>query len=191
MKKIVLFALFQLVISGMILNAQRVELKSGSFDFLKDQKTMLVKYDYSNMSVGKYDKEDDYIKDKVKEGNDAEPGKGDKWKEDWFGKRKSAYEPSFEELFNKGMAKKGLTVSQTATDATYLVTVHTTFTDVGYFIGISSKPSYISAEITFTRISTGEKVAVVTMEKCPGIGGIKEGYAKLGKSLAAFILKKL
>jgi len=191
MKKIALFSLLMLLFSGVYLNAQKMVVKSGSLDFLKDQKTLLVKYDYSNMAVGKYDKEAEYIDVKVKEGNDAEPGKGDKWKEEWFGKRTSAYEPGFEELFNKGLDKNGLSCSKTATNAVYAMTIHTTFTDVGYFIGISSKPAYINAEITFTNIATGENVAVVTVEKCPGVGGIKESYAKLGKSLAALIAKKM
>jgi hypothetical protein len=190
MKKIVLFSFVMLFISGAFLNAQKMVVKSGAIDFLKDQKNLLVKYDYSNMAVGKYDKESDYINTKVKEGNDAEPGKGDKWKEDWFAKRTSAYEPSFEELFNKGLEKNGLSCSQKATDAVYSMTIHTTFTDVGYFIGISSKPAYINAEITFTKIGTGEIAAVITVEKVPGVGGIKESYAKLGKSLSAMIAKK-
>ncbi len=190
MKKIALFSFVMLLISGACLNAQKMVVKSGAIDFLKNQKTLLVKYDYSNMAVGKYDKEADYIDAKVKEGNDAEPGKGDKWKEDWFSKRTSAYEPSFEELFNKGLEKNGLSCSKTATDAEYSMTVHTTLTDVGYFIGISSKPSYINAEITFTKIATNEVAAVITVEKVPGVGGIKESYAKLGKSLAAMISKK-
>jgi hypothetical protein len=190
MKKIVLFSFVMLLISGTFLNAQKMVVKSGAIDFLKDQKNLLVKYDYSNMAVGKYDKEADYIDAKVKEGNDAEPGKGDKWKEDWFAKRTSAYEPGFEELFNKGLEKKGLSCSKTAAGAVYSMTIHTTFTDVGYFIGISSKPSYINAEITFTKIATNEVVAVITAEKVPGVGGIKESYAKLGKSLSAMIEKK-
>jgi hypothetical protein len=190
MKKIILFSFVMLIISGTFLNAQKMVVKSGAIDFLKNQKTLLVKYDYSNMAVGKYDKEADFIAAKVKEGNDAEPGKGDKWKEDWFGKRTSAYEPGFEELFNKGLEKNGLSCSQKATDAEYSMTIHTTFTDVGYFIGISSKPAYINAEITFTKISTGEIAAVITVEKVPGVGGIKESYAKLGKSLSAMISKK-
>jgi hypothetical protein len=165
--------------------------KSGSLDFLKGQKNLLVKYDYSNMAVGKYDTEAEYIDLKVKEGNDAEPGKGDKWKEDWFGKRTADYEPSFEELFNKGLEKNGLSCSRTVTDAVYSMTIHTTFTDVGYFIGISSKPAYINAEITYTNIATGEVMAVITTEKVPGVGGIKESYAKLGKSLAPMIAKKM
>jgi hypothetical protein len=190
MKKIVLFSFVMLLISGAYLNAQKMVVKSGAIDFLKDQKNLLAKYDYSNMAVGKYDKEADYIDFKVKEGNDAEPGKGDKWKADWFSKRTTAYEPSFEELFNKGLEKNGLSCSKTATDAVYSITIHTTFTDVGYFIGISSKPAYINAEITFTKIATGEVAAVITAEKVPGVGGIKESYAKLGKSLAAMIAKK-
>jgi hypothetical protein len=190
MKKIVLFSVVMLLMSGAFLNAQKMVVKSGAIDFLKNQKTLLVKYDYSNMAVGKYDTEAEYIAAKVKEGNDAEPGKGDKWKEDWFSKRTSAYEPSFEELFNKGLEKNGLSCSQTATNAEYSMTIHTTFTDVGYFIGISSKPSYINAEITFTKIANNEVAAVITVEKVPGVGGIKESYAKLGKSLAAMISKK-
>lgn len=190
MKKIVLFSFVMLLFSGAFLNAQKMVVKSGAIDFLKNQKTLLVKYDYSNMSVGKFEKEADYIASKVKEGNDAEPGKGDKWKEDWFGKRTTAYEPGFEELFNRGLEKNGLSCSKTAAGAEYSMTIHTTFTDVGYFIGISSKPAYINAEITFTKIATNEVVAVITTEKVPGIGGIKESYAKLGKSLAAMISKK-
>lgn len=191
MKKTVLFSFVILLMSGAYLNAQKMEVKSGAIDFLKNQKTLLVKYDYTNMAVGKYDKEADYIDAKVKELNDAEPGKGDKWKEDWFGKRTSAYEPSFEELFNKGLEKNGLSCSKTATDAEYSITIHTTFTDVGYFIGISSKPAYINAEVIFTKIASNEVVAVITAEKVPGVGGIKESYAKLGKSLAAMVSKKL
>ena len=190
MKKIVLFSFMMLLFSGAFLNAQKMEVKSGAIDFLKNQKTLLVKYDYSNMAVPKYESEANYIEVKVKEGNDAEPGKGDKWKEEWFGKRTTAYEPSFEELFNKGLEKNGLSCSKTATGAEYSMTIHTTSIQPGYFIGISAKPSYINAEITFTKISSGENVAVITAEKCTGMGGNKECYAKLGKTLAVMISKK-
>jgi hypothetical protein len=191
MKKIILISFIQILFAGLFLQAQKIEVKSGSFDFLKGQKTLLVQYDYSNMSVGKYDKEADYVNAKVEENNKAEAGKGDTWKSEWFGKRSAAYEPSFEELFNKYMEKEGLTCGKDNKDAMYIMNVHTVFTDVGYFIGISSKPSFISTEITFTKASSGEKMAVISVEKCPGVGGIKEAYAKLGKSLSGFLLKKM
>jgi hypothetical protein len=191
MKKIVLIAFIHILFAGFYLQAQKITMKSGSVSGLKGQKILLVQYDYSNMSVGKFDKEADYIAQKVTEGNGAEPGKGDKWKQDWFDKRSSAYEPSFEELFNKYTGKSGLSCSKSAKDAAYVMNVHTTFTDVGYYIGISSKPSYISAEITFSKASSNEKAAVIVVEKCPGVGGIKEGYAKLGKSLGAYLDKNV
>jgi hypothetical protein len=191
MKKIILIAFIQILLAGFCLQAQKFTVKSGSVSELKGQKVLLVKYDYSNMAVGKYDKEAEYIDVKVTEGNSAEAGKGDKWKQDWFDKRESAYEPSFEELFNKYAEESGLSCSKIAKDAAYVMNVHTTFTDVGYYIGISSKPSFISAEITFSKAASGEKVAVIFVEKCPGYGGIKEAYAKLGKSLAPYLNKNM
>jgi len=56
MKKIAFLLVAQLIVSGVLINAQKVVLKSGSFDFLKGQKTILVKYDYSNMAVGKFER---------------------------------------------------------------------------------------------------------------------------------------
>ena len=191
MKKIALFSLALLLFSGVGLNAQKMVVKSGSLDFLKGQKTLLVKYDYSNMAVGKYDKEADYIDTKVKELNDAEPGKGDKWKEDWFGKRTSAYEPSFEELFNKGLEKNGLSCNQKATDAVYSMTIHTTFTDVGYFIGISSNLPISMLRSRLQKLLPGKVLRLLQQEKAPGVGGIKESYAKMAKTLAAMISKKM
>ena len=190
MKK-ALFISFVLVVFTGFLHAQKVVLESGSLDALKGQKTLLVQYDYSNMAVGKYDKEADYVDFKTAEGNGAEAGKGDKWKKEWFDKRTAAYEPSFEELFNKYGEKSGLTCSKEAKSAEYIMNIHTTFTDVGYYIGVSSKPSYISAEISFIKASTGDKVAVLSAEKCPGVGGIKEAYAKLGKTLAPYLEKNM
>lgn len=179
---ILLFAAFGL-------QAQKITVTSGSLDELKGQKTFLVKYDYSNMAVGKYDKEAEYVDLKTSEGNAAEPGKGDNWKKEWYEKRTKSYEPMFEELFNKGGEKSGLSCSKDAKDAAYIMDIHTTSTDVGYFVGVSSKPSYITSEITFIKAATGEKVAVLRADKCPGVGGIHQAYAKLGKTLAPYLEK--
>jgi len=173
------------------MQAQKITITSGSLDALKGQKNFQVKYDYSNMAVGKYDKEAEYVDLKTAEGNAAEPGKGDNWKKEWYDKRTKSYEPMFEELFNKGGEKSGLNCSKEAKDAEYIMDIHTTFTDVGYFIGVSSKPSYINTEISFIKASSGEKVAVLSAEKCPGVGGIHQAYAKLGKTLAPYLDKNL
>lgn len=173
------------------IQAQKISVTSGSLDAMKGQKTFLVKFDYSNMAVGKYDKEAEYVDLKTTEGNAAEPGKGDNWKKEWYDKRSNSYEPMFEELFNKGGEKSGMSCNKDAANAEYIMDIHTTFTDVGYFIGVSSKPSYISTEISFIKASSGEKVAVIFADKCPGVGGIQQAYAKLGKTLAPYLDKNL
>ena len=42
-------------------NAQKVKLISGKLNVLKGQSDLLMEYDYSDMAVGKYKKEADYI----------------------------------------------------------------------------------------------------------------------------------
>lgn len=201
MKKVILFAFIQFLVAGFCLQAQKVTLKSGSLDFLKGQQIILVKYDYSNMGVGKFDKEEDYITQKVADYNKKEAGTGDKWKEGWFNDRQNRYAPKFEELFNKVLEGKNLKCSQNGGDAKYEMTVHTTFIEPGYNVGVSRMPAFVTADIIFKEIATGKELAVISVVKSPGNGAmgydfdtglrIQEGYAKMGKSLAAFISKKV
>jgi hypothetical protein len=201
MKRLLSFILIQFLISGFLLNAQKISVKKGSLDFLKGQKSLLVTFDYSNMAVGKYDKEDDYIAKKVGDYNKSEAGKGDKWKETWKSDRASRYEPKFESLFNEYSSKIGLTGKRDVADAKFEMNIHTTFTEPGFNIGVTRKNAFINLVITFKNISTGEEVAVMEVNNCPGrdVFGydfdtgyrLEEAYAKLGKSLAGYIIKQL
>jgi len=201
MKKLFLFMMVQLLIAGMCINAQKMVLQSGSLDFLKDQQTILVKYDYSNLAVGKFDKEDDYIEKKVSDYNKDEAGKGDKWKEAWFNARSQRFAPKFEELFNDYLKPKNLQCDQAAANAKYEMLIHTTFIEPGFNVGISSRPAFINAEVSFRETGSDKNLAVITVQNCPGrdVMGmdfdtgyrLSEAYAKLGKSVANFILKKL
>jgi hypothetical protein len=176
-------------------------MKSGSLDFLKGQTSLLVKYDYSNMAVGKYKDEAEYIAQKKAEYNKKEAGKGDKWAEAWIADRAARFEPKFEELFNNYCSKKGLTCSKTAENAEYEMVVHTFFTEPGYNIGISRQNAYIDVDVSFRKIADGEEVALISFDNVPGMLAmgydfdtgqrISEAYAKLGKSLAGLVLKVL
>jgi hypothetical protein len=201
MKKTVLLTFTCIILAGMSLHAQKMVLKSGSFDFLKGQKVILVKYDYSNLSVGKFDKEDEYVSSKVAEYNKSEAGKGDKWKTAWYEDRATRYEPKFELLFNEYMESKGLKCDKAAADAKYAIVIHTTFIEPGFNVGVMRKDASINAEIKFIEVAGGKDVAFLTVDNCPGRGGmgydfdtgfrIEEAFAKLGKSTAGFIGKKL
>lgn len=199
MKKFIFIAFSLMLMSGIALQAQKITLKSGGFDYLKGQKTILVKYDYSGMAVGKFDTEEEYVAEKTAGYNKDEAGKGDKWKTAWNEDKANRYEPKFEELFNKVMDAEGMKCDKAAKDAKYQIVVHTTFIEPGFNVGVMRKDASLNAEIKIIEISSGKEMAFVTVTGCPGRGGmgydfdtgfrIEEGYAKLGKSMAGYILK--
>jgi len=199
MKKLFIALLIPMLASGLILNAQKITVEKGSAGAVKGQK-MLATFDYSNMAVGKFATEDEYINKKSADYNKDEAGKGDKWAVSWKGDRATRYEPRFEELINKYGEKAGISASRTATDAKFEVVVHTIFTEPGFNVGVMRKPAYINVIVTFKDLSSGQEVAVLKVENCPGQDAmgydfdtgvrIEESYAKLGKALAAFITKQ-
>ncbi len=196
MKKILVLTISAFLVMSM--NAQKITLKSGSVNALKGEKTMLAEYDYSNLKVGKFDKEEDYIEKKVADYEKSEAGKGEKWKESWTADRKNRFEPKFELLFNEN--SNGVKVDQNASDAKYKILVHTTFIEPGFNVGVTRKPAFINSEVRISEVASGKEIAVITVQNCPGrdVMGfdydtgyrIEEAYAKLGKSIAAFINKQ-
>ncbi|MDX2362419.1 MAG: hypothetical protein QNK23_16545 [Crocinitomicaceae bacterium] len=170
------------------------------FDFIVGQTTVNVEFDYSDYGVGDYDSEDDYVKKKVADGNKKEPGKGDKWKESWFGARERVYQPKFMKLINKGLEKKNITFVEGAEDADYTLIVKTTFIEPGYNIGISSRPSSVNFQYIFVD-AEGNVVAKLSQKGVPGSQAagfdfdtstrVSESYAKAGKMLAGHIYKKI
>ncbi|MCE7071127.1 hypothetical protein LZG74_12480 [Dyadobacter sp. CY327] len=203
MKKTIYAAVFAIVTIGATDTfAQRVELKSGDIAVLSGQKTVNVEYDYSEFGVGKFATEKEYLDKKSAEYNAKEAGKGDAWKKAWVDDRKNRFEPKFEELFNKGMADKGLQAVQSRPDATYTLIVRTKFVEPGFNVGVMRKNAYVDYEVDLVESANkSAKVAQLNMRNVPGgqFGGfdfdtgvrIAESYAKAGKSLAAFLDKKL
>ena len=197
MKKqlIILGAMFFLACN--VIHAQRIVLKSGDLSFLKGQKEIKIQYDYSDLKVGKK-AESEYISDKVEAKNKKEPGTGDKFKESWLNDRPSRYEPKFEELFNKYMGEQGIKGGKDLTSAKITMIVHTTCIEPGYNIGISRQNAYTDFVITFKDDS--KELSVLSIDNSPGgtFGGydfdsgerVAESYAKCGKSLAGFLIKK-
>lgn len=182
--------------------AQRVDLRSGDVAVLSGQKIVNIEYDYSEFGVGKFATEKEYLDKKSAEYNAKEEGKGDTWKKAWVDDRKNRFEPKFEELFNKGMADKGLQAVQSRPDATYTLIVRTKFVEPGFNVGVMRKNAYVDYEVDLVESANkSAKVAQLNLRNVPGgqFGGfdfdtgvrIAESYAKAGKSLAAFLDKKL
>jgi hypothetical protein len=177
--------------------AQKFKIKEGSLDAIKGQRQMNLLFDYSQMSVGKFKTEPEYIEKKKGEYNKKESGKGDKWEKDWIADRTERYAPQFTELFNK--SNDNIKVGEYPKEK-YTLVVKTTKTEPGYNIAISRKNAEISGEILVVETANpGTVVLRMTFEKALGrsFGGydydtgfrIQEAYADLGKALGRYMDK--
>jgi len=176
---------------------QKLKIKEGNFDFLSGQSGISVEFTYNDMTVGKLSEEAYVEKNKTKL-NKKEAGRGDNWSEAWVDDREKRFEPMFDKLFSKILAKKDIEGGSDV-KAEYTVILNTHFTEPGYYVGVSSRPAAISTTATFVKSDDHSKVLmVIDMRRAPGNAGmgwdtgerIKEAYAKTGKTLAKFLLKK-
>ena len=183
-------------------NAQKVVLNTGDVKALKDAKQVLVRYDYSAVSVGEFTDEKDYVDKNVAEYNDKGKGLGDRWLKAWNGARKSKYHPGFEGGFNQNAEKSGITISQKARKPKYVLTVKTVFIEPGYKTPKAKRQTQANFEFSFVDAGDSTNViAELTLEKVPGANiqepdydpspRIVEAYAKAGKMLAEFLTKTL
>ncbi len=186
-------------ISFLLSSCGGIKMVEGDLGFLKGQGKIKIKYDYSNMGVGKFEKEEEYINKKVTEYNDKEPGKGDNWRKAWVNDRATRFQPKFEELFNKYMGKINVNGDTGWDDAKYTMIIHTVYTEPGYNIYISRKNAHINVDITFVETKNpGKVLAKLQHDKVQGasFGGydfdtgtrIMEAYAKLGKDLSKYLV---
>lgn len=172
--------------------AQRIKLVEGKIPAMKDVNT---EFTYNNVSVGKYDKEDDYIKAKTDEYNKKEPGSGDSWAIKWKDDREQRFQPKFDELLTK---YGELSLNK---NAKYTIIFNTQFMEPGFNIGITRRNAYINGEATIVETADKSKVvAKLTIEKAPGNSywgndfdtgaRLAETYATAGKALGKFIKKE-
>jgi len=200
--KIVKFVFAAMLVFGVTaVQAQKIKVTKGDLSFLKGQTSVLLEYDYSNMAVGKFENEADYVNKKVTEYNEKEPGRGDSWKESWEGDRASRFEPKFEELMNKYTSKVGCEFDQTNVDAQYTMIVKTVFTEPGFNVGVMRKDAMINVVIQFVEKANPDNViAEMTIDNVPGrtaMGNdydtglrLSEAYAMAGKALGSYLVKK-
>ena len=194
-KLMILLALVSFWVTQTV-SAQKIKVQEGSLSAVQGVSKMNISFDYSDMSVGKFDKEADYVAKKKAEYNKKEAGKGEQWEQDWIKDRSERYAPQFEELFNKNSdAKVGDFPSEK-----YTMIVKTTKTEPGYNIAISRKNAEIAGEIQVVETANPSKIVLrLSFEKALGrsFGGydydtgfrIQEAYADLGKALGKYMRK--
>ena len=151
------------------------------------------------MSVGKFKTEAEYVAKKTEEYNKKEPGKGDKWAQDWVSDRTGNFDRKFNELFEK---HSDLVVTGAKKGAKYTLVYKTTFIEPGYNIYITRKNAETDAEVWIVEAANPSKViAKLEVKHAKGrtFGGndyasgerIGECYADAGKYLGKFIKNKI
>ncbi|MBZ0098484.1 MAG: hypothetical protein K8F30_05340 [Taibaiella sp.] len=177
--------------------AQKVKLLDGSLDALKGVEKLNLEYDYSDMGVGKFKTEKEYVETKKKDYDKKEPGRGDQWESSWQADRKNRFQPQFEELFSK---HSGMTAGDIPT-AQYTLIFKTKYTEPGYNVYVSRKNAEIDGEAIIVETANRNNViARMSVLNCPGrtFGGndydtgerIQEAYAVAGKGLGKFVKDK-
>ncbi len=196
-KQAILFAL--LLCTSMVFS-QKVKVTQGDFKNLKGISAYNLEFDYSNLSIPKYDSEEEFLKDKMAKRDEKNPDSGEKFKESWFSDRPNRYEPKFIESFNKRFEDGEIKVGKDI-GAEYTMKIHTTMMYAGYNVGVMRQNSKIEATVSVYK--TGEPSNIIfsgDYTKVEGNGAfgmdydsgyrISEAYAKLAKEIAANIKKK-
>ncbi len=171
--------------------AQRINLQSGSMAPLKGEDVVEVVFTYEDMRVGRMT-EEEYVAEKMQEEG------GERFKTGWINDRSSRFEPKFVELFNKYAARAGIVLSPNNTQTRYVLIINTYFTEPGYNIGINSRPAMVSMTATFIERGNPDKtVAVFDITNSRGSTAfdrghrIQESYAKAGKEFGRIMRRKL
>ena len=175
--------------------AQKISVEEGKTSALSGINEVTIQYDFSEISVGKFDNEQDYLDHRSAEMNEEEAEKGDKWVEDWHKDKEEKFPKRFEELFSK--YSDNISISEGEADVVMIV--KTTFIEPGFNVGVMRRPSLVDLTITFKKGE--ETLAVITINDAPGNAAagydfdaglrIQESYAKAGKEFGKFLTKKV
>lgn len=183
--------------------SQDMDVTKGDFNFLKDQKEINVQFTYQNLKLMKENLTDEqYVSERVADLNQKGTGTGDVWKKKWYASRDLLFESKFLELVNTVLTKekKSLAFQEDLKNAKYTLIVDAVWIYPGYNVVMAKKGAKVTTLLKFVETANPNNVVLeIKSEEAPGdvFGGsfsnedrIGEGYAKTGKSLAKFLIKK-
>lgn len=179
--------------------AQKTKLEEGAFKAIRKEKALLLEFDYNGMKVKKQS-EKDYLEERKVKLNEKESGLGDKWSKSWFEDRGARFEPAFERAFDSS-TNDLFTASRNNKSARFKLVIQTVMTDPGYIQSVTKQVGFIDTYITLYDSQKEGKVIAklhiwdVTSDTYGKTDHdtstrLTEAYAKLGKEVAEYIVKK-
>lgn len=200
MKKIILAVL---MLVSTLSFSQKMAVEKGGFDFIKNQKEINVEFRYDDLKLMKDNlTEEQYVTERTAELNEKNRGVGDGWKKKWESSKELAWEPKFLELVNVVFSKKKKDIyfQEDLSEAKYTLIVDVVWMYPGYNVVMAKKGAKVTTNLRFVETANKENVVLeISSKNAPGdvFGGsfsnedrIREGFAKTGKSLASFLMKK-
>jgi hypothetical protein len=184
----------------------QAKLASGDMKALKGQSEVILKYDYTNMGVGKYKSADEYTAEKVAEMNKKKEGSGDAWLEKWKSDRTEKFEPAFRKDFNGEVDSYSLSGKDDSPNAKYTLIIRTTFMEPGFnasmAIGFAKKPATIDVTIELIETANpGTVLGTVEIKKVQSksMGGydydtggrIESCYERAGEYFGKYLVKNV
>lgn len=191
-----------LMLAGMLFTmaafSQKVKVTEGDLSVLKGEKVINTQFTYDDMSVGKFPKEADYVKQKTDDLNKKTPGRGDTWAKSWVADREGRFEPKFNELLSKASGME----AGTHKDAKYTLIFHTTSTEPGFNVGVVRKSASVDGEAVLVETANPSKViARIKVDNAPGNAfwgndwdtgeRLQESYATAGRGIGRVIDKQV
>lgn len=181
--------------------APMAAMNSGDISALTNVRNVNIVYTYTDLSVGAFRKEEDYINKKCDDYSKKKDASAcEKFKKDWVDGRKAKFEPRFELLFNKYAEKMAfMQGTNYSSNQDITLEIHTVFIEPGYNIGISSKPATVDMECTF-KDKSGKALCVMFIKNAVGASAMGydfdvtsrmvESYSKAAKMLTTLIKKE-
>ncbi len=167
--------------------AQKLEIVSGNFDFLKDQSKINVKLEFDQVKLfNEMISEQDYL-DQRKKAFVENPKRGqefwDNWSKEWTNHR----EDLFLDKFILGTSKFKKISFQKNINSPYTLIVQTNWIYPGYHAGIGVEPAKLSSTLTFVETNNPEKtLLVIKLNKVKGTKGKNDYVMEYGRISAAY-----
>jgi len=195
MKRYFLFVTIVLININLI--AQKIKIVTGDVEDLIGVNEYNIVFDYSNITIAKFESEEAFLKEKIQLREEHVKGSGEKFKRDWFSFRDSLYEPRFITAFNDYFSLKRKLKVQENSDVKYTMLINTTFVYPGYNVGVWYEDSKLKATITIYETKVPENIIFTTKEiyvkgKANYHSGVRisNAYGVLSRRIAAYLRRK-
>jgi hypothetical protein len=188
MTKPLTYCLF--LIGGLLLQAQKFEVVSGSIDNISGIQRYNLVFEYAtDLQISKNGSEQAFLKEEYEKREKELLGSGENFKKLWFENRSNLYEPTFVQEFNSfRVADQQVTVAKNISSTAYTMKIKTISITGGYDDFFYVEEGEIGVVISVYQTDTPEIVLYAVETKVRGVANaneferIRTSYGNLGEA---------